>query len=216
MTGDRLGGPLTYSVEPPSGEASAERPIVIGGVAVAAMLALGLVGGWFALGYVAASRLIVDGVPVAIVAIGLGLAAWFARTHLRRARRTALLVVGIVAVVAAILANHVLGTIKPALPQVRHAVDQIDLPGGFHKTDETSHGDRFCRQGCPTLVRHYAAPETDPDPVRTLILAMFSQGWEQVTDVPRELATVARRGDIVVQLAEKQPHVVEVTASRTG
>jgi hypothetical protein len=210
------GGPLSYSLEPASGEASAEKPIVWGGLGVLGMLLLGLIGGWFALGVVANPRLVVLGVPLLMVAVALALALYGGRSHQRRALHRGVVVVAVIAVVAAYLANHVLATIKPALPQVRHSLDSLSLPAGFSMLDESSHGDRFCHHGCPTVLRHYAAPDSDTDPVRTLVLAMFHQGWHSTSDIAPEAATVAARGDLTAQLAEKSAHVVEITVSRNG
>jgi hypothetical protein len=66
------------------------------------------------------------------------------------------------------------------------------------------------------VLRHYVAPASYADPVSTLVLAMFDQGWHSTSDVDPAAATVAARGDLTAQLAEKSPHVVEVTVSRNG
>jgi hypothetical protein len=213
---DEHGGPLSYSLEPASGEASAERPIVFGGLGVLAMLVLGLVGGWFALGFVADPRLVVVGVPLLMVAVALALALYGGRRHQRRALQRGLLVVLVIASLTAFLVNHALATIKPALPQVRHSLDVLDLPAGFTMLDQSTHGDRFCHHGCPTVLRHYAAPASVADPVSTLVLAMFDQGWHPISDVDPAAATIAARGDLTAQLAEKSPHVVEITVSRNS
>jgi hypothetical protein len=213
---DEHAGPLSYSLEPAAGEASAERPIVWGVVGVVAMLVLGLVGGWFALGYVANARIVVVGIPVLMVVVADGLALYAGRAHRRKALQRGLMVVTGIALVTAFFTHHALATIKPALPQVRYTLDSLHLPPGFRVVDETTLGDRFCHHGCPTVVRHYASPAADPDPVRTLILAMFAQGWHLTGDVPPSAATVAAKGEVTAQLAEKSPHVVEVTVSRNG
>jgi hypothetical protein len=209
-------GPLSYSLEPASGEASAERPIVWGTIAVFATLVLGMVGGWFALGVIGNPRTIVLGVPVTMVVVAVGLALYAGRNHRRKAVQRGVLVVAVIALGAAFLTNHVLATIKPALPQVRYSLDSLSLPAGFRQVDEATHGDRFCRRGCPTVLRHYAAPADDPDPVRTLVLAMFAQGWHRTSDVAPEAATIAAKGDLTAQLGEKEPHLVEVSVSRNG
>jgi hypothetical protein len=214
MSEEHGGGPLTYSLEPASGEASAERPILWGSLGVLGMLVLGLVGGWFAFGFVANPRVIVVGIPLLLIGVALALAAWAGRAHQPRALRRGLLVVLVIASLTAYLVNHALATVKPALPQVRYSLDALHLPAGFTQLDESTHGDRFCHRGCPTVLRHYAAPDTYPDPVSTLVLAMFDQGWHPISDVDPAAATIAARGGLTAQLAEKSPHVVEVTVSR--
>ncbi|MDQ1713659.1 MAG: hypothetical protein QOE45_3109 [Frankiaceae bacterium] len=208
------GGPLSYSLEPAAGDASAERPIVWGSLGVIATLVLGLVGGWFALGFVANPRVIVVGIPLLMIVVADGLALWGGRRHRRKAVQRGVLAVTVIALCVAWLTNHALASIKPALPQVRYTLSSLDLPPGFHLVDESSHGDRFCHHGCPTVRRYYTAPDTDPDPVKTLVLAMFDQGWHRTSDVAPESATVAARGEVTAQLAERSAHVVEITVSR--
>ena len=213
MEGART-GPLSYDVTAPAGEASAEKPIVVGGLATVAMMVLGMVGGWFLLGWVADAAVVVAGIPVAMVVIAMALVLWAARHSLRRARRVAVGVVLATSLVAAFLTNQALANVEPALPQVRHTLASLDLPDGFSLVGETTRGDRFCRNGCPTVVRRYSTPARDPDPVRTLILAMFAQGWERTSDVAPELATTAHRDRVTAHLQDRGPRVVEVTAVR--
>jgi hypothetical protein len=213
MDGERV-GPLSYSVDAPEGENSAQRAIVGGVSVLVAAMVLTLVGGWFLLGVVPTGKLIVNGFPILMVVLGVAAALVLSRGALRQAKRTALIVVVVLGLIMAVLSNHVLAGIKPAIPQVRHAIDLIDMPKGFHLVSEDTTGDRFCRRGCPTVNRRYAAPADDPDPVRTLILAMFDQGWQRTSDVAPEQATVAAKGLLTAQLQEIEPHVVEITVSR--
>jgi hypothetical protein len=217
MDGDTRLGPLSYDVHPPEGETSAERPIVIGGVLAVALLVLSLVGGWFTLGWVGDQHVVTRGFPIVIVIASVGVTAWTSRRVLRRARRNAVLVVLAISLLAAVLANRSLGTIKPALPQVRRSLDQLQVPPGFNVVDESTHGDRFCHHGCPGVNRYYSAPNADQNPVSTFILAMFDQGWSPVSDIvePKD-ATVAVKGDLTAELVERQPHVVEVSVQRNS
>ena len=215
MDGERV-GPLSYSVDAPEGESSAQRAIVGAALVLVVGMVVAMVGGWFALGVVPSGKAVVDGLPLAMVVAGLGTALWLSRGALRQARRTALLTIGVLALIMAFLTQHVLAGIKPAIPQVRHAIDSIDFPPGFKLVSEETSGDRFCRRGCPTVDRFYESPPNDPDPVRTLILAMFDQGWHKTSDVAAEDATVAAKGVLTAQLQEDaQTHVVEITVSRS-
>lgn len=213
MEGERV-APLSYSVVPPEGEPSAQKPIIVGGLVVAGLVIVSVVAGWFVLGFVESTGPVVNGAPLLILAGGVGVAYHLSRATLRRARRTALAVVTGLAMLAALFTNKTLAGIKPALPQVRAAVDSIDLPPGFTLIDEETYGDRLCRKGCPSVERRYAAPVDDPDPVSTLILAMFDQGWERVADVEPRFATGARLGTLTAQLAENEPHVVWMRVTR--
>lgn len=213
MDGERTGA-LSYDLTVPDRDPSAQRGIIIGLLTTAAVWIVAVVGGWFALGFLRDPRMVHRGFPVAIVLIAVGATAWGARRSLSRPRRNAVLVIGGVAAVTALLAYNTLVHVKPTIPQVRHQLDSIDLPAGFRLSTEDAHGDRFCRRGCPTIERVYLAPENDADPVRTFVLAMFAQGWSQTSDVPPEMATTARKGTIFVHLGETAPHTVEVTATR--
>lgn len=213
MDGERV-GPLSYDVDAPEGENSAQRAIVAGALVLTAAMVLSIVGGWFALGVVPSGQAIVNGLPLAMLAAGVGTALWLSRDSLRSARKTALVTVTVLALLMSFLTRHVLAGIKPAVPQVRYAIDRIHMPAGYRLLSEETSGDRFCRRGCPTVDRRYAAPESLPDPVSTLILAMFDQGWQPTSDVERSQATVAAKGGLTAQLQEIEPHVVEITVSR--
>jgi hypothetical protein len=214
MDGDARPGPLSYDVRTDTGEASAQRPILAGGLVAVAMLFLSLVTGWFALGFVPDPVAIRFVLAALTLGLAFGACYWAGRGHLAIARRRALFVVAGVALVTTVLTYNLVGSMKPALPQVKHSIDSVDLPDGFRMLTEETRGDRFCRRGCPTVERTYAAPAGDPDPVRTFILAMFDQGWEPANDVEPELATLAVRGTVRAQLQEIQPHVVEITVQR--
>ena len=207
-------GPLSYDVTAPDLDPSAQRGIVFGLLATFSVWVVAVVGGWFLLGYVSDARWVHRGFPLGMVAIAVGAAAVGSRRTLRRARRTALLVTLAISCGASLLAFNTLRNVKPAIPQVRSQIDAIELPPGFTVISEETRGDRFCRRGCPRVDRVYAVPANDPDPVKTMVLAMFAQGWRNPSDVPPELATTAERGVVFVQLGEKDGHVVELTASR--
>jgi hypothetical protein len=215
MDGDTRLGPLSYEVHAPEGETSAERPIVVGIVVTVALLVLSLVGGWFTLGFVGNEHVVSRGFPFTIVVAAVGATAWTSRRVLRRARRNALFVVLAASLLAAVLANRSLGTIKPALPQVRRSLDQLHVPAGFTVVDESTHGDRFCHHGCPAVNRFYRAPAGDQNPVSTLILAMFDQGWSPISDIvePKD-ATVAVKGGLTAELVQREGNVVEVSVQR--
>jgi hypothetical protein len=200
MDGDRL-GPLSYDLTAPTGDAGTERAIVVALLTAAGILAVGLVGGWLVLGVVAKAVYVVDGVPLAILVVPLGLAWLLSRHALHRTRLRALVIVTVIGLFASMLSYRVLHSIKPALPQVQYAIDSIHLPPGYRFVSETTKGDRFCRHGCPGVERHYDAPVGDADPVRTVILAMFAQGWHQTSDVAPELADAAAKGGITAQLS---------------
>lgn len=207
-------GPLSYDVTVPDRDPSAQRGIIYGLLATAGGWLVAVVGGWLALGWLPDARVVSRGFPLALVAVALAAAFVGTRRSTPRARRNGALAVLGVATGAALLAGTTLASVSPALPQLRRALDTVELPAGFRVVSEDTRGDRFCRRGCPTVERVYAAPAGDPDPVRTMILAMFDQGWQPTTDVPRELATSAQRGSIFVHLGETDPHTVEVTVTR--
>ena len=213
MEGERT-GPLSYDLTVGKGDSSAQRGIVFGLVTTPMATVVALVGGWVALGYLRNPAVVERGFPAGIVAVSLAVTAWGARNTLRRPRRNALLIVLAVSLLFATLTQKYLTSVKVAIPQVRAVVEGIDLPEGFRLAGESTRGDRFCRRGCPTVEQVYDAPVTDPDPVRTLVLAMFAQGWERTTDVAPEDATVARRRGVVVSLTDTGEHRVELTATR--
>ncbi len=214
MDGDRI-GPLAYDLSAPSGDAGTERAIVVALLATGGILAVGLVGGWLILGVVARASYIVDGVPLAIVVVPLGLAWWLSRYALRRTRIRALAIVAVIGLLASVLSYRALSSIKPALPQVKYVLDSLDFPPGYRQVSQDTHGDRFCRNGCPTVERHYDAPADDPDPVRTVVLAMFAQGWERTSDVAPEDATIAEKNGITAQLAA-DGHDLRIVAVRNN
>jgi hypothetical protein len=212
MESDRL-GPLSYDLTAPKGDADASKAVVVAILAIAAILAVGLVGGWFVLGAVAESALVVDGVPLLLVVVPLLVAYRLSRYALRRTRMRALGAVLLIALFASFLSYRALSSIKPALPQVRYSIDSMHLPAGYELVDEQVHGDRFCRHGCPRIDRQYRAPVDDQDPVRTFILAMFAQGWQRTSDVEPENATTAARDGLTAQLAA-DGHVLRITVQR--
>jgi hypothetical protein len=205
MESDRL-GPLSYDLTAPAGDADASKAVVVAILAIAAILAVGLVGGWFVLGVVAESALIVDGVPLLLVVVPLLVAYRLSRYALRRTRMRALGAVLLIALFASFLSYR-------ALPQVRYSIDSMHLPAGYELVDEQVHGDRFCRHGCPRIDRQYRAPVDDQDPVRTFILAMFAQGWQRTSDVEPENATTAAKDGLTAQLAA-DGHVLRITVQR--
>lgn len=214
MDGEGRIGPLSYDVEAVDGGVDPDRPIILGGVVSAGLLVVSLVLGWFSYGWIADAHVMTRGFPLALVVIALGVTAWASRGLRPRPRRHAFLVVTGVALLCALLANRGLGTIKPALPQVRRSIDSIAVPAGFRLLDERTHGDRMCHRGCPTVIRRYAAPVTDPDPVSTFVVAMEAEGWRPPPDIDPTQATIASRGGMTAQLGEKEPHVVEITVQR--
>jgi uncharacterized membrane protein len=213
MDGERL-SPLTYSVDAPEGETSAQKAILISALAVAVATLVAIVGGWVALGKIEAAEVVKTGGPVLVLLSGPVVALLVSRGSFRKAKQTALVVVTGFTLLATIFTSTTLGNVKWAMPQVRRVVDGIELPPGFRLLDQEEFGDRMCRRGCPSIERRYAAPPGDPDPVSTLILAMFDQGWQQVADVPPALATGARKGEVTAQLGENEPHVVELRITR--
>jgi 4-amino-4-deoxy-L-arabinose transferase-like glycosyltransferase len=207
-------GALSYDLTVPDRDPSAQRGVILGLLTVVAAWIACVVGGWFALGFVKDPRIVSRGFPLAVVALSVAATAWGARRSMSRARRNALLTILTISAVTSLLAYNTLANVKPTLPQVRYRLDSLDLPPGFRVVSEESHGDRFCRRGCPTVERVYLAPADDPDPVRTLILAMFDQGWKQNSDVEPENATTAVYGTIFAHLGDTAPHTVELTATR--
>lgn len=207
-------GPLSYDVTLPDRDPSAQRGIILGILTTIFGWLLAQVSGWFVLGFVKDARLVSRGFPLALLLTAVGVSLLGMRRTTRRAKRNGLLAVGAVGTVGALLALMTLSNIKPSLPQVRHQIDSVRLPPGFRVVQEETGGDRLCRRGCPSIKRTYAAPANDPDPVRTMVLAMFAQGWEQTSDVPPEMATTAQRGTIFVHLGETAPHTVLLSAVR--
>lgn len=216
MDGEARIGPLSYAVDPADGGVDPDRPIILGGLVAVGLLFASLVLGWFTFGWVADARLITRGYPLLIVAGSVGTAAVAARGLMRRPRRQALLAVTGISLLAAVLVNRSLGTVKAAMPQVRRTIDSVTLPAGFRLLDENTHGDRLCHQGCPTIVRRYAAPVADPDPVSTFVLTLVGEGWRTPVGVEPSQATIAYGHGITIQLGEKEPHVVEITVQRNS
>ena len=214
MEVERTTGPLSYSLDVPDKDPSAQRGIVVGLLVLVVAWIVAVVGGWFALGSVSDASLVHRYFPLAMVAVTVGATYLGTRRTLHRARRQALVVILGISCAAGLLAFTTLHNVKMTVPQVRRVLDTVDLPPGFRVVGEETRGDRFCRRGCPRVDRTYEAPATDPDPVRTMVLAMYAQGWENPNDVPDESSTTARRGDIFVHLGETSPHVVTVTAAR--
>lgn len=213
MDGERI-GPLSYSVTAPEGENSAQRAIYLGGGAIVGLVFLALVGGWFALGFSRSARVVVDGGALAILLVPIGTAWAASRDSLKRIRRIGVGVVAALALVAAFITHNVLLNIKPALPQVQAAVDEITLPPGFTLISSETYGDRLCRRSCPTVERRYSAPVGDTDPVSTMILSMFAQGWERTSDVEPRFATTAAKDGLTAQLGENEPHIVHLRVTR--
>jgi hypothetical protein len=214
MDGDLRPSALSYEVNIPEGENSAERPIIVGGSIAAALLFLSLGLGWLVLGYIRDSAIVTRGFPLLTLAVPLAVVLWMTRTYWRRARQTALVVVTGLALLAAILSSKGLNNVKAALPQVQESIDSVKLPPGFRLVSESTSGDRFCHKGCPTVHRRYTAPADDPDPVSTFIQAMFAQGWDHDPDIDPKLATFAEKRGIQAQLQEPEPHVVDITLQR--
>jgi hypothetical protein len=213
MDGERV-GPLSYDVTAPEGETSAQKAIVYGALTIAGLMFLSLVGGWFALGWIESAPAIVNGAPLLILGAALAVALLHSRDSTRRTRRTALVTVLGLALLSAFFTNKVLADVKPAMPQIRQTLDDIDLPAGFAMVEEETFGDRMCRRGCPRVERVYTTPPGDPDPVSTLILAMFDQGWRQNTDIDPKLATVALKDGLTAHLSTFDNGTVKLRVTR--
>lgn len=213
MDGERV-GPLSYSVDAPEGETSAQRAILVGGFVITLLMFVSFVGGWFVLGVMESAAFVYVGGPLLILVAGIAAAWLVSRESVRQARKTALIVVTSMALLSAFFTNKVLANIKPALPQVRQTLNELKLPPGFVLVRDESFGDRLCRRGCPSIERTYEAPVNDPDPVSTLVLTMFAQGWERTSDVEPRFATQAQKDGLRAQLAENIPHIVELRVTR--
>lgn len=213
MDGERV-GPLSYDVTAPEGETSAQRAIVFGALTIIALMAVSLVGGWIALGMIESAPLIIGGAPVLILVAAVTVAVLASRGSTQRTRRNALVTVVALALLSALFTNKVLDGVKPAMPQVKQAIDSIDLPPGFTMVDEETYGDRMCRRGCPRVERTYTVPAGDSDPVSTLILSMFSQGWQQNSDVDPKLATVAVKNGLTAHLSPGENGTVVMRVTR--
>jgi hypothetical protein len=210
----RPGGPLSYDLDVPDRDPSAQRGIIIGLLTTVAAWVVLVVGGWFALGVFADPRAVSRLFPLLIVVAAVGATLTTTRRTMRHARRNAVAIISGVSLVGAILAHQQLTHVKPTIPQIRQYLDDVALPPGYTVVSEETRGDRLCRNGCPRIDRIYATPPGDSDPVKTMVLAMFDNGWDRASDVPPELATTAQRGEIFAQLSETAPQTVRVTASR--
>lgn len=206
-------GPLSYDLTVPDKDPSAQRGVIWALLALVVAWIVAVVGGWFALGYLSQPQVVHRGFPVALVAAVVGAGLWGTRNGTDRARRNAVLAALGMSLGAAFMAYQTLSHVKPTIPQIRWELNRV-TPPGFTLTAEETHGDRLCRLGCPTIERVYEPPAGDPDPVRTFVLALFADGWEQTTDVPPEMATSARRGSVLIHLSESVDGTVEVTATR--
>ena len=207
-------GPLSYDLTVPDKDPSAQRGIILGLLVLVAAWIVAVVGGWFVLGFISDATIVHRYFPLAIVVVAVGATFLGTKSTLRRARQHALLVILAISTGAGLLAYNSLHNVKMTVPQVRRELDRIDLPAGFKVVNEETRGDRFCRHGCPRVDRTYEAPANDPDPVRTMVLAMFAQGWNNPNDIPDKDSTTALKNDIFVQLGETSPHTVQVTAAR--
>lgn len=213
MDGERV-GPLSYSVDAPEGETSAQRAILVGGFVITVLMLVSFVGGWFVLGVLESAAIVDVGGPLVILVAGIGAGVLASRGATPQARKTGLIVVTSMALLAALFTSKVLVNYKPALPQIRQALNELRLPPGFAVVRQEEFGDRLCRKGCPTIERTFSAPQGDPDPVSTLILAMFAQGWERTADVEPRFATTAQKDGLSAQLIENPQHVVELRVTR--
>jgi hypothetical protein len=206
-------GPLSYDVTVPDKDPSAQRGIIWALLTVVAGWILAVVGGWFVLGSLARPQIVHRGFPLGLIVLVVAASLWGTRNATNRAKRNAVLAALALSFVGSFTAYNTLANVKPTLPQIRRELDRV-TPGGFRLASEDTHGDRLCRRGCPTVKRVYEPPSGDPDPVKTFVLALFDDGWQQTDDQPPELATSASHGSVIVHLTERADGTVEVTATR--
>ena len=193
-------GPLSYSLDAPDGDFSAERPIIVGTLVALLTTLPALALGWLVLGVVGARTLVVLLSAIAGPLLGVGIAYATSRGR-RRRQRNAVVAVGAAGLFVALLSYNLLGIARPAIPELRAAIDDVRLPAGFTEVSESTNGARFCRPTCPTVTRVYLGPETMDDPGRELLRAMFRQGWEPADrNVPPDSNTAAVRGRVLVDV----------------
>lgn len=210
-------GPLSYSVEAADGDLSAERPIILGSVTAIVATLPALVLGWVALGSIAVRVLVLLVVSVIGPALGLGV-AFLTSPGRRRRRRNALVGVGGVGLFVAVVAYNLLAVVRPAVPELRAAIEDIRFPAGFVELSEEAKGDRLCKSQCPTVERFYRADGME-DPGRELLRALFRQGWDPANpSIPPDSNTAAVRGRILVDVyfTTGEPTVRIVVTGRSG
>lgn len=192
-------GPLSYSVEASDGDVSAERPILLGGIVAIVLAVPATVLGWFALGVLSARTLVVLAASAAGPAIGM-LVAYRSSTGRRRRRRNALIGTGAVGLFVIVVSYNLLGIVRPALPELRAAIDDVRVPPGFVLVSEAESGARLCDPKCPELARIYRADGVE-DPAKEFLRAMFRQGWNPADqNLPPDSNTAAVRGRIHVDV----------------
>jgi hypothetical protein len=192
-------GPLSYSLDPPAGEFSAERPILVGTITAGAAAIPVCVVGWLAHSVIGNRSLVLWLGAAAIWAISLTV-AWLLSPGRRRRRRNAMLGVSIAALVVSFGVYQVLDLSRPSIVQLRHSIADLDLPGWELVSEEHS-GNRRCDPECPQLERVYRPPSQVENPGLELVRALLAQGWAQKDpNVPPDSATAAVKGRVLADV----------------
>lgn len=205
-------GPLSYSLEEPTGEFSAERPIIVGSV-VTVVSALPVVAvGWLAHEWVGNRKLLLWLAVAAVFACGLGV-AWVLSSGPTRRRRNALAGVALAASIVSFGVHTVLDLSRPTVVQLAYAIDSFDLPTGWTTLSREETGKRSCKPACPKIEIFLRAPADVADPGLTLMRAFFAQGWSQADpNVPPDAATAAVKGlvqaDVFTTFGERDVRLV--------
>lgn len=193
-------GPLAYSLDPPMGEFSAERPILIGTIATVVSAIPVCVIGWLAHELVGSRKLVLWAGAASVWAIGLT-AAWLLSPGRRRRRRNALLGVAVAALVVSFGVYSVLDLSRPSIRQLRYAIADLELPSGWEVVSDRASGNRRCTPDCPQVEIVYRAPAGTERPGVELIRTLLSQGWGQKDpNVPPDSATAAVKGRVLADV----------------
>lgn len=211
-------GPLTWSVETPTGDVSAERPIIVGGlVAIGIALVLSAIG-YVLLGVFGSRSAVARSTALAITACSLVVPFLMTRTGFRRRRRTALIAVGTAAAFFSLISLLLLGNTHPTFTQLVAAFDGMRLPGGLVQIAESRTGARTCSPDCAAIERRYRAPAPLDHPVRQVVEALLAQGWEApVPNIPANLQAAAAKEHMYADVSDTESplEVVILLTSRS-
>jgi hypothetical protein len=196
-------GPLSWTVEAPGGDVSAERPILLGVAAAASAAVVACAVGWFAHLRVGNRSLVLwSGVAVVYTA-GLTV-AWVSSAGWRRRRRNALIGVALFAAVIGFGTYLVLDLSRPTLVQLAHTIDGVDIPDDWRLLRRTESGNRGCDPTCPKIELVYRAPAGVEDPQRAYVRLLLDDGWGGADPrQPAETQSAAVRGLVIADVFQE-------------
>jgi hypothetical protein len=207
--------PLSYSVDAPSVETSAEKPIFIASLVSIGVAIVVFAVGWLLMASVADAQLITRAAQLIVVGSAVGLAAFLARGPYRKRMVVAAAGSAVTGILFALLVGALLGSARPTFVRLRAALNSAALPGDWQFTGrEQASGSRLCNPGCQRVVRTYRGPVSD-HMVRDAIETMLSDGWHLPSDTQIEFANEVIKSGVHVQILESNTPG-EVTLSADG